>query len=198
MRRSLLLLVLSIAAPLFPAPASTAGTATIDVYRSHFEARDRIGRVYTFDAVVEDRPAGAQLVLEVRRRCPSCRPEVYAQTLKPGDLLVRQLNPASTECQCMGASVTTKFGGKELRIEWGWDVEQGGAPAGDGYEWTAVTANNLLNVSCFGTGTYRTTPDPFSEEAPEPPKGAQPFPKKMPAGFKADLFGRPGCYYETP
>lgn len=29
-------------------------------------------------------------------------------------------------------------------------------------------------------------------------KGGGPFPKKMPAAFKADLYARPGCYVESP
>lgn len=196
MRRAVLLLAAAVIVPLLPAPASYAGTMATDVYRSRFFASDRAGRAYTIDALVEDRAAGGQLLLKVRRRCASCRADVYVRPLKPGDLLVRPV--PTTECQCMFASVSAKFGGKELRIEWGWDLEQHSGPAGDGYEWATVTANNLMNVSCFGSGTYRTTPDPFSEEAPQPPRGAKEFPKKMPAPFKVDIVARPSCYVESP
>lgn len=198
MRRAALLLVVAITAPLATPVASDAGAATADVYRSEFVARDRDGRAYVVEAMVEDRPAGMQLVLELRRRCGGCRAEVYAQTLQPGDVIVRQPSATNPGCQCMSATVTTKFGGEELRIDWAWDLEQNSGPAGDGYEWAAVTANNLANVSCFGSGTYRTTPDAFSGDEPQPPKGAKPFPKKMPRPFRADLFARPGCHAESP
>lgn len=197
MKRVALLLAISGLMPLVVAPASDAGTFTADVYRSHFLARDRNGVAYSVDAVVEDRPGGTQLVLEVRRRCKACRAEVYVRELGPGDFAL--VPPVGvTECVCMGAFVHTKFGGKELRIEWRWDLEQDGGPAGDGYEWVTVTANNLMNVSCFGTGTYTATPDPLSGEAPQRPKGAQPFPKEMPRGFQEDIMGSPGCHVESP
>lgn len=198
MRRAAVLIAVALVTPLLPASVSDAGIATTDVYRSHFLARDRAGRAYVVDAVVEDRPGGAQLVLEVRRRCASCRADVYARALGPGDIAVSPPSVASPDCQCMFASVTTKFGGKELRIEWAWDVEQHGGPAGDGYEWATVTANNLMNVSCFGSGTYTTTPDPLSSDAPRPPEGAKPFPKEMPHAFRPQLFATPGCYSDTP
>jgi hypothetical protein len=198
MRRAAVFLAVALVTPLLPASVSRAGIATTDVYRSHFLAHDRAGRAYTVDVVVEDRPAGTQLVIEVRRRCASCRADVYARVLGPGDLIVRQPSVANPECQCLSASVTTKFGGKELRIEWAWDLEQHSGPAGDGYEWATVTANTLMNVSCFGSGTYTTTPDPFSSEGPRPPKGARPFPKEMPRAFEPMRFAAPGCYSDTP
>lgn len=197
MRRIVLVLVVACVAPLLPAPLSRAGTATTDVYRSHFLAHDRAGRAYSFEAVVEDRPAGAQLVLEVRRRCESCRASVYAKALE-ADEFVSRFEPANPDCQCMTAAVTTKFGGKELRIGWSWDLEQGGSPEGGGYRRAAVTANTLMNVSCFGSGTFTTSPDPFSPDPPPRPKGARPFPDEMPAAFEADVLARPGCHAETP
>lgn len=198
MRRALLPLVLALVAPSFAAPVSDAAPASSDLYRSRFVASDRAGRPHVVDATVEDRPGGTQLVLEIRRRCASCRSDVYVKELGPGEFLVAPLTVTSPECQCMSARATARFGGKKLQIEWAWDVGQHGAPEGDGYEWATVTANNLMNVSCFGSGTYRTTPDPLSGDAPEPPKGAKPFPKEMPKGFDADLFVRPGCYAESP
>lgn len=198
MRRVAVFLAVALVTPLLTASVSGAGIATTDVYKSHFLAHDRAGRAYSVDAVVEDRPAGAQLVLEVRRRCASCHADVYARPLGPGDLIVRQASLANPECQCMYASVTTKFGGKELRIEWAWDLEQHSGPAGDGYEWTTVTTNTLMNVSCFGSGTYTTTPDAFSSDAPRPPKGAKPFPKEMQRAFEPQLFARPGCHADSP
>ena len=198
MRRGAVVLAVVAVAALLPGPAPDAATGTTDVYRSHFLARDRGGHTYSIDALVEDRPAGAQIVLEIRRRCASCRADVYAKTLGPGDVLVAPLGAASPECQCISASVTTKFGGKTLRLEWRWDVEQHSGPADGGYEWAAVTANTLLNVSCFGTGSFSTTPDPFSGDAPEPPKGAKKFPKEMPRAFRADLLARPGCHVDSP
>lgn len=197
MRRAALLLALACAATALPATRSGAGSATVDVYRSHFLAVDRAGRAYSIGATVEDRPAGAQLVVEIRRRCGSCRAAVYAKTLAPGDLVVRQV-PTSPECQCMSASVSTKFGGKPLTIDWVWDPEQGATPSGGGVEWTAVSANNLVNVSCFGSGTVTSTPDPFSDEEPAPPERAKEFPKRLPPGFRSDILGGPGCYVERP
>ena len=198
MRRGAALLAVAAVATLLPGPAPDAATATVDVYRSHFLARDRGGHTYSIDALVEDRPAGALLVLEIRRRCKSCRADVYAKALGPGDVLVAPLGAASTECQCISASVTTKFGGETLRLDWRWDAEQHSGPADGGYEWAAVTGNTLMNVACFGTGSFRTTPDPFSGDAPEPPKGAKEFPKEMPRGFKANRLARPGCYVAVP
>lgn len=196
MRRVALLLVAAVAGAVVPATTSGAGFATTDVYRSHFDAVDRAGYRYSIDAVVEDRPAGAQLVLEVRRRCRACRASVYVKSLGRGELSVRQV--PTPECQCMSASVSTNFGGKTLEIDWVWDPEQGGGPSGGGFEWTAVTANNLMNVSCFGAGTATSVPDPFSGEEPRPPKGAREFPKEMPAQFRVDVVARPGCHAESP
>jgi hypothetical protein len=197
MRRAALLLVLACAATALPATSSTAGFATVDVYRSDFLAVDRDGRTYEIGATVEDRPAGAQLVVEVRRRCDSCRAAVYAKTLAPGDLIVRQV-PTTPECQCMSATVSTKFGGKPLTIDWVWDPEQGASPSGGGVQWTAVTANTLMNVSCFGSGTVTSTPDPLSGDEPARPERAKEFPKKLPPAFRADLIAAPGCYVEWP
>lgn len=197
MRRVALLVTIALLAPLLTPAASLAGRYTTDVYRSHFLAVDRAGRAYAIDALVEDRPAGGRLVLEVRRRCGGCRADVYSKALKPGDVVVRQPSP-NAECQCMGASVTARFGGKEMRLDWVWDLEQGGRPSDGGYEWDAVTANNVLNVGCFGTGSATSTPDPFSGDVPDPPPGARPFPRKMPRQFKVDILARPGCYAERP
>ena len=196
MRRAALL-VLVMAANVAPAPASDAGPFTAEVYRSHFLARDRAERTYTIEAVLHDRPAGAMLVLEIRRRCGSCRADVYAKTLKPGELIVRQI-PPGPECQCLSTTVDTKFGGRPLRIDWAWDPEQGLAPADGGLEWSAVTANTLMNVSCFGSGTRTSTPEVLTGEAPEPPAGAREFPKKLPAAFEADPLAAPSCYAESP
>ena len=196
MKRALLLVLIA-AANVLPAPVSNAGAFTDDVYRSRFLARDRAERTYSIDATVEDRPAGALLVLEIRRQCRSCRADVYAKTLKPGDLVVRYTSPGA-ECQCMFATVEAKFGGRPLRIDWVWDPEQGVAPADGGLQWTAVTANNLMNVSCFGSGTLTSTPQPLAGDAPEPPRGARDFPKEMPPGFKADPLAGPSCDVESP
>lgn len=197
MKRAALLAIVSLFAPLLAPAASHAGAYTTDVYRSRFLAFDRDGRVHSIEALVEDRPSGTQLVIEVRRRCGGCRAAVYAAELKPGDLVVRRPS-ADAECQCMYATVETRFGGKKMRLDWVWDVEQGGRPVDGGYEWDAVTANNVLNLGCFGTGSVTTTPDPFSGEAPEPPGRAKPFPKEMPGPFKADILARPSCYAERP
>ena len=195
MRRLVSLLVLACLTPVVPAEA---GVVTADVYRSHFLAYDRWDRVWSVDAVVEDRPAGAQLLVEIARRCRSCKPQVYAQKLRPGAFVVNEIGAASPGCQCMSAMVKARFGGKKLRIEWAWDPEQGGAPADGGYEWTAVSANNLVNVGCYGTGSVTSTPDVFSGQEPRPPKGARSFPKEMPTSFKADVLARPGCFVESP
>lgn len=189
------LLVLACLAPVVPAGA---GLATADVYRTHFLVHDRADRVWTVDAVVEDRPAGAQLVVEIARRCRSCEPQVYVKTLKPGAFAVNEIGAASPECQCMSARVKARFGGKKLTIEWAWDPEQGGAPVDGGYEWSAVSANNLLNVGCYGTGSVTSTPDVFSGEEPQPPKGARAFPDEMPAPFRASVLAAPGCFVDTP
>lgn len=190
-----LLVAACLAAILSPAP-SNAGDVTADVYRSRFAAHDRDGRVYMVDAAVEDRPAGALLVLEVRRRCASCRPDVYAKTLGPDDFTVSYLT-FGTECQCFAAGVDAKFGRKPLAIDWVWDPAEGDATA-DRVEWGAVTANNLMNVACFGSGSLTSMPDPFSGEPPAPPAGAREFPQKLPPGFKIDPLGAPGCYSEGP
>lgn len=189
--------VLALAATMFPAPGSQAGAFTADVYRSHFLARDRAERMHTIEATLHDHPAGALLVLEVRRRCGSCRAGVYAKELKPGELIVRQ-TPPGAECQCLSTTVETKFGGAPLRIDWVWDPEQGAAPAEGGLEWGAVTANTLMNVSCFGSGTRTSTPEVLGGDAPEPPQGARDFPKKLPGAFKADPLAAPSCYAESP
>lgn len=195
MRRFVALLVLACVAPVVPADA---GIATVDVYRSSFLAVDNRDRAWSMDVVVEDRPAGAQLVVEVARRCASCKPEVYAKKLGEGDFVVSQLAAANPECQCMSAAVTARFGGKRLRVEWAWDPEQGGSPADGGTQWTAVSANNLLNVSCYGTGSVTSTPDPLSDEEPRRPKGARAFPKEMPSPFEASVLATPGCFVESP
>lgn len=195
--RRVALLVLVMAVNVFPAPVSNAGEFTADVYESHFLARDRGGRAYTIDAMLEDRPGGALLVLEVRRRCGSCRADVYAKTLKPDELIVRP-TPPGLECQCLSTTVDTKFGGEPLRIDWAWDPEQGATPVDGGVEWSAVTANTLMNVSCFGSGTRTSTPEVLTGDAPEPPANAREFPKKLPRAFEADPLAAPSCYAESP
>ncbi len=197
MRRAAIVLAMAAAASVVPAPAAPAGLATADVYRSQFLAVDRGGRTYSIEATVEDRPAGTQLVLEVRRRCEACKPVVYAKALEPGQLRVNYLS-FGAECQCFSARVETKFGGKPLTIDWAWDPEQDAAPAGGSVEWATVTANNLLNVGCFGTGSVTSTPQAFSGEPPAPPAGAKEFPKKMPAPFRADPMNAPGCHADRP
>ena len=198
MRRAATVLVVALAAAgLVPSGPSTAGEMTDDVYRSHFLARDRDDRVYVVDAVVEDRPAGGLLVLEIRRRCRSCEAEVYAKTLAPGEVAVNYLS-LGLECQCIRANVEAKFGGETLSLSWAWDPEQGQPSPGGTVEWPAVTANNLMNVSCFGSGSLVSAPSPFSGDPPETPRGAREFPKRLPRGFRVDPSGAPGCHVETP
>lgn len=197
MRRAVALVALALAAGMLSPAPSGAWVVTSDVYSSRFVALDRDGYSYVVDAVVDDRPAGTLLVLEVRRRCASCKPEVYAKTLGPGEFRVNYLT-FGVECQCVTATVETKFGGKPLAIAWMWDPEQARPRPDNATAWPAVTANNLMNVSCFGSGGVVSAPDPLYGEAPEPPRGAREFPKELPRGFRANPLARPGCYAERP
>jgi hypothetical protein len=199
-RIALVLVAAAVGLTLFPV-SSPAGIATDDVYRSELVVRDRDGRPHEIDIVVDDRPSGTLLTFTLKRRCGSCRAEVYAKTLRGDEFTVHSppLGTPLLECQCLVASVDTKFGGRPFNIGWIWDPEQGGAPSGDGYRWAAVTANNLLNVGCFGSGTYTATPsDLLTGEAAPKPKGAEEFPKEMPARFKAKWPRMPACYSESP
>lgn len=197
MKRLALALVLAALAAVLPAAPSGAGVVTTDVYYSRFLAVDRDGRTHEIEAVVDDRPSGALLVLTLRRQCGSCRADVYAKKLTFEEFDVRY-DSARAECVCFIASVETKFAGAPLRIEWLWDPEQGGAPAGDGYRWDAVTANNLVNVGCFGEGTVTSSPNLLSGEDAPKPKGARKFPKKTPRDFVPEWPRIPGCHTESP
>jgi hypothetical protein len=198
MRRLALLLALTAAVTVTPVPATNAALATDDLYWSSFVARDRNRRVYVVEARVEDTTGGAQLVVDIRRRCGSCGRQVYAKTLKPREWTVRTIESFGPECQCFSATVETKFAGVPLKIDWIWDPEGGGGPAGSTFVWNAVTANNLLNVSCFGSGYHSSTPNPLGGGAPAPPPDAKEFPDKLPAGFEIDAYGGPGCHTRAP
>lgn len=197
MRRAGALLLVALVAGMLSPAASDAGVVTTDVYRSRFVAVDRFDRSYVVDALVEDSPAGTLLVVEVRRRCGSCKPDVYAKALDAGEFTFRYLT-FGAECQCLAATVETKFGGKPLSIGWVWDPEKGRPGPDNTIVWPAVTANNLMNVACFGSGDLVSTADGLFGGAPEPPPGAKEFPKKLPLGFRIDQLGAPGCFAERP
>lgn len=183
--------VVAAIAVLLAVPAARAQTPTTDVYRTSIGVTGRDSSRWVVTVTVTD---GTERVVKVqlRPRCNGCKVKTYQRILESGEFSSAPV--VGTECACESMTVATKFGGKRFSIEWLWDVEPG--MGGTTPAWTAVTAANLLNVSCYGEGTKNSSLDPLGQSGGGVDV-AKPFPAKLPSAF-AKAFPGPRCTSTTP
>jgi hypothetical protein len=173
-------------------PGTNASAAEVsEIYSSVFEVTGRNGRDYRITIEVQRAlPAAegtpASVIIERicgRKRCPQ---RVFVQDV--GDDL-------TVDAAAGTATLSTKFGGKDFEIGWALGEPEPVPESSLGYRRYAVTANNSLNVGCYGVGEQRQSLS--LDDAGAAPEG-KPFPEKMPHEFGASRVSRPRCTTESP
>ncbi len=175
-----------------PAPAAEPAVGILEQLTSRFRVTGRSGGRYLVDVAVRRFDGSSTAVVTITKRCGAsrCPQQVYVARLQQGEL----------EITATGAVLVTRFGGRPFEVQWAFgdpDPEAGPAERPVAIRRYAVTANNALNVGCYGVGEARSVvvAAPGGLEEPE----GRPFPQNLPDPFVVwrGVTG-PSCTTDSP